>query len=248
MNKKIIEIDKEKGVFQCTFADERWYALSSLNEAGLPVYRYIPSVTWIAGKYPKGTAFYRWLADKGWDESQAIKHSAGNRGSRVHKAIEQLIAGEEVRYDEQFKDGDGNITEMEVEDWIAIKSFADWVSEVKPKFLSSETVAINRTHNYAGTIDCIAEIGGKTYLIDWKTSQNLWEEYTLQLSAYAHADGIKVDGLAILQVGYTKNKKKWKFNIIEDKFDLFLHAKAIWENEHAKEAPKQIDLPLTIKI
>ena len=33
----------------------------------------------IAGHYPKGIAFYKWLAEKGWDESQALKSAAGDK-------------------------------------------------------------------------------------------------------------------------------------------------------------------------
>lgn len=72
--KKIIEdILKEKGIKRVTTADERWYIRPSTNLlTGLPGYEYVPSVTWIAGCYPKGVAFYKWLANHGWDEAEAV--------------------------------------------------------------------------------------------------------------------------------------------------------------------------------
>jgi hypothetical protein len=52
----------------------------------------------------------------------------------------------------------------------------------------------------------------------------------------------------ILQVGYKRNKHAWKETMIEDKFDLFLSAKKIWENEHGAEKPSQKDYPLELSI
>lgn len=235
-------------VYQVTTIDERWYAIPGEDPAGNPIYRYIPSVTWICQSYPKEIFFYKWLAEKGWDEAQAIKQTAGDKGSKVHHAIEKLIDGETIKATDKIKDSDGQEVEFEPEEWEAVISFYDWVQEVKPKFLASETLAINKEYGYAGMIDCIAEINGKKTLIDWKTSQSIWTEYELQLSAYAHADGIEVDQVAILQIGYKRNKKKYKWNIIDDKFDIFLNARAIWESEHGKEKPRQIDMPLEIKL
>ena len=96
MQKEIRVIDQSKGIVQITTPDERYYSISTTNaKTGLPEYQYIPSVTWIAGYYPKGIAFYKWLADKGWDDSQALKISAGNRCSRVHAVTEILESGGE---------------------------------------------------------------------------------------------------------------------------------------------------------
>jgi hypothetical protein len=68
----------------------------------------------------------------------------------------------------------------------------------------------------------VCEIAGQPYIIDFKTGQNVWPEYELQVSAYKHALEDKGFKLAILQVGYKRNKAGWKFTEIEDKFDLFL--------------------------
>jgi hypothetical protein len=43
--------------------------------------------------------------------------------------------------------------------------------------------------------------------------------------------------LAIVQLGYRRNKKRYKFTEIENKFDLFLAAKRFWQNEHGDEKP-----------
>lgn len=87
--KKIIRItDEKRGIVQVTTSDERWYLKPSTDPVTeLPVYKPVPSSTWIAEHWPKGIGFYRWLADKGWDEAEAIKAAAGDKGSAVHNAI-----------------------------------------------------------------------------------------------------------------------------------------------------------------
>jgi len=87
----------------------------------------VPSVTWIAGHYPKGLAFYRWLADRGWDEAQAIKAAAGDKGNKVHNAITAILNGEEVRIDSKFAGNDSKQPEeLTFEEVGCIKSFLEW--------------------------------------------------------------------------------------------------------------------------
>lgn len=253
MKKEIKEIDAAKGIFRVTTSDERWYTIPDKDSVtGLPTYRYIPSVTWVCGYYPKGVAFYKWLAEKGWDESQSLKQAAGGKGSKVHKAIEMIIDGEEIRMDMKLPNKDTGIEEeLTVEEYDAVVSFVEWANKMKPKFLNKEITVISKKYGYAGTVDCIAEIDGEVYVIDWKTSQYIWPEYELQLSAYLEAlkevDVIKDAKLAILQVGYRRNKNAWKWNELTPQFDLFLSARSIWAKEAGGEKPKQKDYPIAIR-
>ncbi len=250
MKKEIKLVDKEKGIIQVTTCDERWYDIEKKGKDGKVAYDFIPSVTWIASYYPKGTEFYKWLAKHGWDESQAIMHEAGNRGSKVHQAIEALVAGVELKADEHFPNPNtGQPEELSVEEWEALCSFNDWVKTTKPQFIQNEQTVISKEHNFAGTVDCVAIINGEYYIIDWKTSQYIWPSMEIQISAYKHAmPKIKNAKLAVLQVGYKRNKRGWKFTEIEDKFDLFKSAQAIWKNENDNKKPRQRDLPLTLKL
>jgi hypothetical protein len=51
----------------------------------------VPSVTWISGFWPKGIGFYKWLADKGWDEAEAAKQAAGDKNEKsLTYALEKL--------------------------------------------------------------------------------------------------------------------------------------------------------------
>lgn len=257
MKKEIIERGPA-GLFRVTTPGERWYAIPSKDQkTGLPIYRYIPSVTWIAGCYPKGVGFYKWLAEKGWDEAEAIKSAAGDKGSKVHAAIEAWLKGElEIGFETKLMNpNSGQLEEMTIEEYEAIGSFIDWYDAVKPEIISTEMTVVNEKEGYAGTVDCVAMIDGEMYIIDFKTSQAVWPEYELQVSAYKNAiatdDFLKEHGvseikLGILQIGYKRNKAGWKWNEVADKYPLFVAARQIWANEHGDEKPKQKDYPMKL--
>lgn len=250
MKKEIRLVNEEKKILQVTTIDERWYVKEVENKTtGLPGFMYVPSVTWIAEHYPKGIGFYKWLADKGWDEAEAIKSAAGDKGSRVHQAIADLIDGIELKLDVKYPDPKtGEERELSLEEYEAIASFVDWYRLNKPEIMFKEFVLFNDEYGYAGTADLVCKIKDKIHLIDLKTSQYIWPSHKLQVSAYKKAIGYKIDKLSILQLGYKKNKAKYKFTEVEDCFDLFLAAKKIWENEQKGVSPKQKDYPLTLKL
>ena len=230
----------DANTIRVTTPDERFYQYPKTKE-------WFASSTWISSYVPS-KQLARWMAKTGFDEAEVIKREAGEKGSRVHKGIEVLISGFEVFHNDSFSDGEGNNKEISAEEYEAIISFYDWVKEVKPKFLTSEKTIFNEEYKYAGTLDCMAEIGGQIYLIDFKTSANIYLSHEVQISSYFHADNIKADKMAILQVGYGKNKKFYKFTEIEDKFGLFLSAHSFWVEENLNKQPKQKDYAKSIKL
>jgi len=266
MNKEIIQIDKEKGIYRCTTLDERWYSRSVVNrETGVPEMKFCPSATWIAGYYPKGVGFYKWLADKGWDEAEAIKSAAGDKGSKIHYACEDIDKGIKLSISEtKYKNPTTGIEEsLTPEEVGAIDSFTRWLDETQPILCANETVVFG--DSYAGTIDRIYAIPNslmptvrQIWIVDIKSSKSIREEYKIQLSLYSHADvnyksmGITDEEwanrkLAILQVGYQLNKNRYKFTEIEDKPEIAEIAKKLWANENPDAKPKQRDYPLFIE-
>ncbi len=252
-------MDAEKGIVQVTIADERWYFKPTNDPvSGVPVFKAVPSSSWISSFYPKGVEFYKWLATKGWDESQAIKNAAGIRGTKIHTAIGYVLEGKEVRIDSKFTNPqNGQEEELTLEECDGILSFVRWYKETKPEILAWEYHVFNDKHNYAGTIDLLCKIRGVLYVVDFKTGQYIWPEYELQVSSYRQAviDGFhgieSIKGatdakMAILQVGYQKNKNQFKFTELEPKFPLFLAAQQIWADQHAGDQPSKKDYPIIL--
>lgn len=265
MKKEIRHLDN--GMVRVTTVDERWYVRDGTDPAtGLPRKEFIPSVTWITGHYPKGIGFYKWLANTGWDESQAIKNAAGDKGSRVHHAIVDLIDGQEISMEAKYPDSEGAEAELSLEEYGCLMSFVEWWRLFQPITCAREMTLFSEEHGYAGTMDWYGAfatppkgISKGPWLIDWKTSQDVWPEHEIQVSAYKHAMTgprwestemlVDATSLAILQLGYRRNKtQKWRFTPVADQFDLFLAAKRIWAKECAGQAPMQKDYPLALRL
>ena len=289
------EIKKiKKGVIRITSLNERWYAQTIFDDkTGLKKFVYYPSSTWISGYYPKGTYFYKWLAGKGWNEAEAIKQSAADKGSRVHYACEDLDKGKRIKItDKYLNPRTGQDEELSKDEVDCIISYRDFLDETKPILLGQEITSFGDV--YAGTLDKIfwipanphtnfnggrnsadkegeaaspvthkksksgAQISrGQVWIVDLKTSQSIWPEHELQISSYSHMQidykklGIsdkewQQKKLAILQIGYKKNRKGYKFTEVQDKYDVFKNAYKIWKNENPDIKPKERDYPSVI--
>jgi hypothetical protein len=247
--------DIKDNIVQITTSDERWYAREEKKDGQVIKRDFVPSVTWIAGHYPKGIGFYKWLADKGWNEAEAIKSSAGDKGSKIHSAIEQLLNGETVKINDKFLNpSTEELEELTAEEYEAIMSFVGWHNEAQPKVLKTEFNVFGE--HFAGTVDFLCEIENnegkmERWIIDFKTSQYVWPEHKIQLSAYKHLVDLEEEQehkIAILQVGYNRNKKKFKFTEIEDCYDLFGAAYQIWRHESSNQQPSQKDFPIELTL
>lgn len=269
MQKIIREVDQKKGILQVTIADERWY-LKSIEDkkTGIPEWIGVPSVTWIAGSYPKGVQYYKWLAGKGWDEAEEVKNIAGAKGSKVHEAIADVIQGKEVRIDTQYLNRNTDkMEELTLEECDCVLSFKRWMTDIQKEYMlesiTFENTVFSEKYGYAGTIDWIVNLVHKEtnvsefWIVDFKTSAYIWPSYEIQLSAYKASlfeneellpkeCSIPNIKLAILQVGYSKNKNGYKFTEIEDQFDLFQASQLIWKKDHGSEKITKKDYPIVL--
>lgn len=236
---KIQQKEIKKDLVQITTTDERWYQIGE---------EFLPSVTWILDStYPKGYGFMQWIKQQG-ENADVVSQEARDRGSRVHHAIEALLKGEAVNHNSEFTNSDGIEAELTPSEYEAVISFADWFKSAKPEVIAFETTIVNKVAKYAGTVDLICKIDGKVWIIDFKTSKEVWPAYALQVSAYRKATEYTDAKMAILQIGYARNKSGYKFTEVEDKYDVFVALKKVWANEHGSEKPSQKDLPLSVKI
>lgn len=254
MKKTIKVVDEKRGIVQCTSVDERWYAVPSKDPAtGLPIYEYFPSSSWVASYDYMPKALLDW-AKKNGVESDQIMIDAASRGSHIHHAIEMIIRGEKLVMDTLVFNGQNDKEEpLTTDEWEVVKTFVDWNNEVKPKYLLSECTVISKKYGFGGTLDAVAVIGDKMYLIDFKTSKSIYSSHLVQIASYKQAlieDDEKYKGieLAILQVGYRMNKKGYKFTPVEDKFARFLRDYETWREENPDSKPRQIDLPMVLGV
>lgn len=106
-----------------------------------------------------------------WDGDRL---EAAGKGTAIHEQAENYALGKRVE-----------IT-PEIEGYV--KAFDSFCYDFRPKFLLTEALVISRTYGYAGTLDAVVEIDGKTYVLDIKSGNYIWPEVALQLVAYARAD------------------------------------------------------------
>lgn len=220
---------------------------------------YYPSVTSILQYMPKGKFFEEWLKEAG-QSADLIKNRAAAEGTQTHNIIEQLIEGKEVSWMNEY----GNAICSE-QVWQMVLRFVDFWKEVKPTPIAVEQFLFSDEHRYAGAVDFICEIGGETWIIDFKTSNHLHRTYDLQLASYVLAweemGRGKIDKAAILWLksskrGPSKQKGKlqgkgWELSIVDDvgkNFELFKLIYKLYELDHPKVEPIYLQYPTSIKL
>jgi hypothetical protein len=249
MKKEVRFIDEKRGIIRITTTDERVYAIPSINPTTrLPSYEFYPSVTYITGFYPKGKFFESWLKNMG-NEAEVVKQLAAEKGSKIHQAIALLLSGAELSIEQNLiNTTTGKEEEINSDEYKAVLTFVKWFKDVNPKVISYDETIYNAAVGYAGSLDLSCEIDGVPYIVDFKTSKEIFPSHELQVSAYKHTPGNEDKKLAILQIGYTRNKNGYKFTEINDQFDLFLATYQIFLNEVGSISPREIELPSRIKL
>lgn len=257
MKKVIKTVDSARGIVQCTVVDERYYYRPCINaETGLPDYETAPSVTYVLSFLPTGPGLRRWLANSGsWDEAEAARLAAADRGSVIHQAIAVLLGGKPVRMEDEFLPPGAMLPrEITVEEYEAALSFADWWATLKkPRLIAQDLVLWG--DKWAGTLDVLGHWDDALWLIDLKSGQHIGTAAEAQVSTYR--DGVPLEmidpapreaiNLGILQVGYRANQRGWKFTPVNYQPELFAAAYTIYLKE-APARPVRRELPLSIDL
>lgn len=178
--KPFITLDKKAK--QISFLDSRFYLIEEV---------YYPSVTTILSVFPKGIGFERWLKDVG-NQASIIADRAAESGTRVHHALESIIAGNKVVWDGI------NYTK---EEWLGVMAGVDFLKEFVDEIVAVESIVYHPDELYAGKVDLVVKIKGERFLIDWKFSNAIYPNHHLQVSAYKEAWDINHPDMPIDHVG-----------------------------------------------
>ena len=236
---------------QITFLDRRVYK----KEEGV----YYPSVTTVLQYMPKNKFFDNWLKDVGHN-ADLIMRKAANEGTAVHEAVEDLIAGKEITWMDDFGNAKYNLVV-----WQMILRAAEFFQKHKPTVIAAEEFTFSDKYKYAGTADLIVEMDGERWLLDVKTSNNLHRSYDLQLAAYAKAweemFGQKIDRTGILWLKSTKRGPSKKEGIyqgkgweikqidkIDENFELFQTIYSLYKLDNPTTEPIYNSYPTKVKL
>jgi len=185
-----------------------------------------PSVTTILNIISKGEGFNNWLKKQG-DNADTLLNDAASFGTNVHNHLEAIGRGVKV-----------NLDALKPQEKRCVSAFIEWKDKNVKKFICTERSVFNVKEGYAGTLDSVVELSdGRTYLVDYKTSGNIYDTYELQVAAYAKAYEnsfhVKVYGGVILRFEKNEDKKKdmqeKEVKDLEYSYEVFLAAKKLWD-------------------
>lgn len=237
------------------FLDTRFY----ITESGA----YVPSVTTILECYPKTKEFYDWIKKHG-EDADNIRDEAGRRGSVVHGLTEKYDKGEEVT----LMDANGNI-DYKLFEWNCFEKYVEFRRRFECEIHAIECTMSSDKLGTAGTMDrdITLMINKKRLLLDIKTSNNIWDEYWIQLTAYqklakaVNNDQDRFDGRAILWLNAktkTDGKKDaiqgkgWQLLIdetdVEEDWKKFLATQTLWLARNGSMQPRQTSYQLSHKL
>lgn len=223
---------------------------------------WVPSVTSILDEAaPVNYGLRQFWKQNSAEESNEIFKTAGEFGTMVHNALEQLLNGEELDLLNDYPERRAKRS---------IMKFADWFNLVKPVDFMSEQVVASTQYQFAGTLDFLGKIrrqdaaialglnisqtaafvGNKpdqleTWLIDFKTTKQLSYNHELQVAAYKQGVlegfGITVDHMGLLRVG-SQHKAGYEFRETFRSINDYMHVYRTYLNLHNGKIPQPEEL------
>lgn len=179
------------------------------------IYQAIENVPW-----PEGMPQQEWATLVKF-QSEEHRRESSRTGFIIHDLLNQIHLtlgnGQTV---EEFK---GDNFYPYVENWV------NWLLDQNFKIINAEKTIVSPL-GYAGTIDLIAEINGKVYVIDFKTTEKGPDEYFsrksehfLQISAYANA--YKAENAMIVQIdSHPETRGQLKhYEVLPDEIETYLN-------------------------
>lgn len=194
----------------------------------------LPSVTTLL-KIINRPGLNIWRAKQGFEASEQYAQETSNIGKEIHGFVAQISKGLPIpplQWDllsEEIKNG--------------CRAYVRWQRQYEFQPIANELLVYSLKYSYAGTLDAIGwiNIKGKRNLIiaDWKTGERIWQEYVLQVAAYAVAlkerDKTFNNQLKEAHIVSLNRNTGIPHETIVDKSELkeafkaFCHAKALWE-------------------
>lgn len=191
------------------------------------------SVTTITGRMDSKESLIHWAWKEGSEgrDYRESRDSAASVGTAVHDAIEEFaVAGSVAEPDfAQLADPDHRHQAT-----LAYRAFAEWHGRECPAIRIAEFPIVNERLGVAGTIDALGWIGGKWTLIDWKTSNGIYNGHVVQVGGYVTLwnearPEMPIEQCAILRFGKDGTRHEHVFSAAEmeparELFEIWLSA------------------------
>ena len=143
----------------------------------------VPSVTTILGAFKDPGGLMHWAYRLGLDGKDLRKEQARGAaiGTLVHDMVEAHLVGEDV---------EAVIARSLLDDDDLAKArrgfdgFRKWWDMASANVHAVEVPLVSQRFRFAGTLDAVATLGGELCVLDWKTSNRVYDSHLVQLAAY----------------------------------------------------------------
>jgi len=139
----------------------------------------VPSATTVLSILAKpGLLHWAWECGLEGEDYRKVKDKASDIGTLAHYLIECELKREKP----DTSDYSQNAIEKAENSYLA---FLEWRDQNKMETIASEIQLVSEKWGYGGTIDWIAKDRlGRNWLIDFKTSKGIYNEFIYQVAAY----------------------------------------------------------------
>ena len=165
----------------------------------------VPGVTSVLSVIAK-PQLIRWANELGLQgiDSSAYVSEAAVIGSLAHSMIQEHLGGPE------WDRGAYSPAQVDLAE-NAFISFLEWEKRTAKAMttIHIELPLVSECNRYGGTIDWYGDIDGQKWLIDIKTSKDLYPEHVFQVAAYKELlveNGYDVEGVRLLRVGRSEDE------------------------------------------
>jgi hypothetical protein len=142
----------------------------------------IPGTTTVIGRFKESGGLLQWAFKQGQSGAVTLyeeRDKAAEAGTIAHDMIECAIL---KRDRPAFTCAAELLTKAEN----AYQQFVEWREQTRIEIIATETAYVSERHQFGGTIDAIGrDAKGRIVLVDWKTSNAVYQDYLIQLAAYA---------------------------------------------------------------
>lgn len=142
----------------------------------------IPGTTTIIGRFKESGGLLQWAFKQGQSGAAHLyeeRDQAALAGNIAHDMIECDILKKE-------RPGFVCAPELLTKAENAFSQFKEWQEQTRIEIVATERSFVSERHQFGGTIDAIGrDVKGRIVLLDWKSSNGIYQDYLIQLAAYA---------------------------------------------------------------
>lgn len=175
----------------------------------------VPRVTKIIAQCQNSDYLIQWAANIGRRKYDYYREKALSVGTIVHESIDNYLIAKYHNNTGYAVDYDNIPDDQKSSVYNAYENFKVWERKLNSLgYYIEEVVGLEIpivTPWFGGTIDAIFKINGLYYVIDFKTSKSISNEYIVQVCAYmwginnGYANLPHIDGIGIIRVDKTKH-------------------------------------------